>query len=189
VVAAISVLTVGFTAVKLLDGGAAAPPVAEMGNAGNATAGGVVRAPDISRLSPRERFDRLFERVVSAAERQLPDTVLFFAPMALNAYGQLAQVDADARYHAAMIHLVVGEYGPALALADTILADTPGHLFGTLIQGEIAEATGDSAALTASYAAFRAAWDREMAAGRPGYADHRAVLEDFRNRATARRAP
>jgi hypothetical protein len=189
VVAAITVLTIGLTTAKLLDGGAAAPAIAEMGNAGNASAGGVVRAPDISQLSPRERFDRLFERVVSAAERQLPDTVLFFAPMALNAYGQLAQVDADARYHAAMIHLVVGEYGPARALADTILAETPGHLFGTLIRGEIAEAGGDAAALTTSYAAFRAAWDPEMAAGRPEYAEHRAVLEDFRNRATARRTP
>ena len=189
VVAAISVLTIGLTAAKLLEGGVAAPPVAEMGNAGNASAGGVVRAPDISQLSPRERFDRLFERVVSAAERQLPDTVLFFAPMALNAYGQLTSVDADARYHAAMIHLVVGEYGPARALADTILAETPGHLFGTLIRGELAEASGDTAALTASYTAFRAAWDAEMAAGRPEYGDHRAVLEDFRNRATARRTP
>lgn len=186
-VAAVSVVTIVLTVVKMWGGQLGAPPAPEMGNAGNAPAGGVVRAPDLSAMTPREQFDRLFERVVGAAERQQVDTVLFFAPMAINAYALLPEVDADARYHAAMIHLAVGELAPARALADTILAEQPGHLFGILIQGEVAEAAGDQAALGAAYRAFRDAWERESAAARPEYAEHRPVLEDFRSRAAARR--
>lgn len=146
---------------------------------------GPTRGPDISGMSPRERFDRLFDRVVGAAERQQPDTVALFAPMALGAYALLDAVDIDARYHAAMIHLVVGELAEARALADSIEAEVPGHLFGALIRGEAAEVENDLSALERAYAAFLGAWDREQAAGRSEYAEHQPILEDFRTRALA----
>ena len=58
--------------------------------------------------------------------------------MALGAYQQLDSRDADARYHAAVLHLQVGDFAPALALADTILTESPGHLFGYLVRGTVA---------------------------------------------------
>ena len=39
----------------------------------------------------------------------------------------------------------VGDFPGALALADTILARTPGHLFGYIVRGTAAGFQGDSA--------------------------------------------
>ncbi len=166
----------------LVGRGTPAPIVPSMGNAGNATSALQTRAPDISSMSPRQRFDRLFERI---AESQSSDTVMMFAPMALGAYRQLDQVDTDARFHAATIHLIVGETGPAKALADTIAAANPTHLFAHLIRGEAAKRENDAAGLAKSYAAFLGAYDAEMKAGRKEYLEHQPWLDEFRTRARA----
>lgn len=170
--------------VAYLAGRDTAPQAPTMANAGNAS-GRTAAPPDISSMGPRERFDRLFDRVLRAAEAQSTDTVLMFAPMALGAYEQLDQVDQDARYHAAMIHLVVGEFPQARAKADTILAENAKHLFGFIIRGEVAEQQNDTAALAKAYADFLAAYDAETKAARQEYREHQPVLDDFRNRALA----
>jgi hypothetical protein len=164
------------------------PAVAEMGNAGNAATtprSPAGRAPDISKLTPRERFDRLWERVMRAAENQSADTVLLFAPMALGAYEQLDSVDTDARFHAAMIHVAVGELAQAKALADTIAVTTPGHLFAPLIRANVAEQENDTRTLNRAYAEFLDSYRAELAANRAEYVDHRPLLEEFRTRAQA----
>ena len=168
-----------------LGGGRPATPV--MANAGNAGANSPLstRAPDISQMTPRERFDRLFDRVMGAAERGDSTTVTQFSPMALGAYDMLDQVDADARYHAAMIHLVNGGVEAALALADTIQRAAPDHLFGYLIRGEAADRVNDLAALNASYRAFLDNYDAQIRADHVEYREHRTALEDFRTRARA----
>ncbi len=181
------VITIVMIGLKLGRGQVAAPTVASMGNAGNASSSGPVRAPDITKLTPRERFDRLFDRVIRAAESQSPDTVAMFSPMALGAYEQLDQVDTDARYHAAMIHLVLGQFPEARALADTILATQPTHLLAFVIRGEAAEQQKDQATLAAAYRGFLAAYDAEIKADRQEYSEHKPVLDDFRTRALARR--
>lgn len=165
---------------------AAPPDMANVGNVGAAPGGGPTGpAPDISSMSPRERFDRLFERVVRASEAGDSVTVVQFAPMALGAYAQLDAVDTDARYHAAMIDLAVRDFPGAEALADTILAGAPGHLFAYLIRGEAADRQNNAAALTRSYQDFLDHYDAEMRAGRVEYAEHRPALDDFRTRAKA----
>ena len=138
------------------------------------------RAPDISQMSPRERFDRLFNRVMQAAEAGDSSQVQQFTPMALGAYQQLDSVDADARYHAAVIHLQVGDFGPAKALADTILAQAPGHLFGYVIRGTAARLQGDSVGLRRAEEAFLAHYQTEIAAKRVEYSDHQPVLDQFK---------
>ena len=55
---------------------------------------GPVRGPDISALSPQERVDRLYNRVMLLAEQGKTDSVLFFAPMAIDAYRMLGALDA-----------------------------------------------------------------------------------------------
>jgi len=166
------------------------PIVPDMGNAGNGDAAGAVpplaqRAPDISNLTPRERFDRLWDRVVRAAEAGDSVTVIQFAPMALGAYRMMDEVDADARYHAATIDLVIGDLPAALALADTIQVVAPGHLFADIVRGEVADRRNDVQALTRSYRDFLSHYDAELRAGRAEYADHKPILEDFRTRAKA----
>ena len=140
-------------------------------------------APDISRLSPRERFDRLYDRIMTAAESGDSASVIRFAPMAFGAYDQLDQVDIDARYHVAMIHLTLGEYPEALALADSIQHEAPNHLFADVLRGEVAAARNDSTGLKQSYARFLRNYAAEMKANRQEYKEHGPVLEDFHRRA------
>jgi len=141
--------------------------------------------PDISNMSPRERFDRLYNRSMRAAESGDASTLGTFAPMALLAYAQLDSVDADARYHAAMLKLHTGDVPGATVLADSILGADPGHLFGYVIQVTVARWQRDSAALTAAHRAFLAHYDTEMRAPRPEYAEHQTILADTRRDALA----
>ena len=60
-------------------------------------------APDISQMTPRERFDRLFNRVMAAAEIGDTAEVERFLPMARMAYDQLPAIDPDARYFGAAL--------------------------------------------------------------------------------------
>lgn len=143
------------------------------------------RAPDISALSPRQAFDRLYDRVMAAAEAGDTATMVMFSTHALQAYTQLDSVDADARYHAAVLALQLGGYQEALALADTILATEPTHLFGFLIRGTVAELSGDAAALAAAHAGFRRAWSTESGRTRAEYLDHQSLLDEFRRAALA----
>lgn len=141
--------------------------------------------PDISNMTPRERFDRLFDRVMRSSETGDESSVTTFAPMALQAYSMLDSIDADARYHAALIMLHTGDVDGARALADTISKEQSGHLFGTVIRGTIARFRQDQKGLDAAYAEFLKNYDREDATGRPEYAAHRRALDDFLEAARA----
>jgi len=136
--------------------------------------------PDISSMSPRERFNRLYNRVMTAAQSGDEGTVGRFTPMALTAYAQLDTVDADARYHAALLEVHTGDVAGATALADTILAQDPGHLFGYIIQGTVARWQKDDKALARAYAGFQQHYDAETKAGRPEYSEHSRSLDEFR---------
>jgi hypothetical protein len=141
-------------------------------------------------MSPRERFDRLYNRVMRAAEQGDSGTVTRFAPMAFLAYDQLESVDADARYHAAVLRLHVrGDTAGALRLADSIQMANPRHLFAFLIRGTAARLTRNDRLLQRANADFLAAWDQEMKAGRPEYRDHQTMLEQFRDRARVPGSP
>ena len=150
--------------------------------------GGEGAPPDLSTMAPRERFDRLYRRVMRAAESGDTATTARFAPMAILAYGQLDTVDADARYHVAVLQLHVrGDTAAALRLADTVLAANPRHLFGFLIRGTVARLAGDARLLDGAYDGFLAAWDAEIKAARPEYRDHRPMLDQFHAAALAAR--
>jgi hypothetical protein len=166
-----------------------APDMANAGAAGAQALGSQVPAgpaPDISRMTPRERFDRLFNRIMQAAESGDTAQVVRFTPMALGAYAQLDSADADARYHAAVLRLQVGDVPGALALADTILARTPGHLFGYVVRGDAADLQGDTAAARRAARDFLAHYAAEMGAGRIEYREHAAVIDEFKQRTEGR---
>jgi hypothetical protein len=139
--------------------------------------------PDISTMSPRERFNRLYNRVMQAAQSGDEATVSRFTPMALMAYAQLDTIDADARYHTALLKVHTGDVEASRALADSILAQSPGHLFGYIIQGTVARFRKDQKALARAYRGFLKHYDGEMKAGRPEYQEHRTSLDDFRKAA------
>lgn len=184
---------IGFTVVR----GARAPAAPDMANAGaqgaqqtpgqpqaeGGPAGAPGSPPDISQMTPRERFDRLFNRVMQAAERRDTAQVQRFTPMALAAYTQLDSVNADARYHAAVLRLQVGDVAGAEALADTLLARSPGHLFGYIVRGTAAEFRGDTAAGRRAGREFLSHYDAERRADRIEYREHEPAIEDFKQRA------
>jgi hypothetical protein len=91
----------------------------------------------------------------------------------------LDAVDPDARYHAAMLRLHTGDAPGAAALADTILAAVPTHLFGYLIRGTLARWQRDESALTLARRMFVANYDEEQSANRPEYRDHKTILDRF----------
>ena len=139
-------------------------------------------------MSPRERFDRLYNRVMQAAQSGDEATVNRFTPMALMAYAQLDSIDADARYHAALLDVHTGDVAGSTALADTILAQHPGHLFGYVIRGTVARWRKDDQALARAYADFLKHYDAELKAGRVEYEEHKASISEFRQAAIQAKA-
>jgi hypothetical protein len=151
------------------------------GSGGAAPAGGA--PPDISQMTPRERFLRLDDRIAKAAAQGDTAMALRFAPMAISAYGMLDSYDPDVRYHAGAVHIQLGEYPAALALADTIQQDVKDHLFADMLRAEVAQAKGDQAAMTRSRKVFLQHYDAQIATGRPEYQEHRAMLDEFKRQA------
>ena len=139
--------------------------------------------PDISQLSPKERFDRLYNRVMQAAQSGDGATMSRFMPMALGAYEMLDSVDADARYHAALLRVHNGDVAGSRALGDSILATEAGHLLGYVVLGTTARWAKDEPALSKAYREFLAHYDAELKANRPEYGEHRASIDGFRREA------
>jgi hypothetical protein len=178
----LAVITLIILAVLILQQprGTAAGPLESA--AGPASAGAI--PPDISGLSPRQRFDTLFNVVMRAFESGDLARSARFVPMALMAYSQLDEVDPDARYHAAVLRLNVnGDSRTALLLADSIQAGAPEHLFAFMIRGSAGQLAGNPALVRKAERDFLAAWARETASGKPEYQDHRIMLDQFRARA------
>jgi hypothetical protein len=155
----------------------AAGPVAASGETG------MVAPPDISQLSPKGRFDRLYNRVMQAAQSGDQATMNRFMPMALGAYEMLDSVDADARYHAALLRVHSGDVQGSRALGDSILAAQPGHLLGYVVLGTTARWAKDEKGLAKAYREFLAHYDSEMKANRREYGEHRTSIDGFRREA------
>jgi hypothetical protein len=143
-------------------------------------------APDISQMTPRERADRLFDRIVDAAERGDTAEIARFQPMAIGAYNLLEARDADARYHMGVIHTLVGNPGAARAQLDSLRRDEPDHLLGFMLDYTIARVEQDAAAQQRTYRRFVDVYDAEIAKPQPEYEAHTAAINAFL--AAARRA-
>jgi double zinc ribbon protein len=136
------------------------------------------RAPDISSLSPKERADRLFDRVMRLSSEGKTDSVQFFAPMALSVYQNLGPLDADLRYDFGRVAEVAGAREIARAQADSILAADSTHLLGLVLAGRAAQLRGDSAAVRTFARRLLAAEPSESAKRLPEYERHQGdILE------------
>ena len=149
-----------------------------------ATAG--APAVDISRMTPEQRAERLFDRIMSLAERGRMDSVRFFAPMALQAYTMIGPLNQDQRYDFGRIAVITGEEAIARAQADSILAERPTHLLGLLLASDAAKLRNDVRAEREYVRRFVAAAPAEQATQRPEYAQH---ANDIETRLAAARAP
>ncbi len=131
-----------------------------------------VRAPDISSLSPQERADRLYNRVMMLATQGKADSVLFFAPMALTAYQMLAPLNADQRYDMGRIGEVAGALPLAKSQADSILRENPNHLLGLILEARLATLMGDTTQLHLYERRLIAAEKSELPKKREEYLRH-----------------
>jgi hypothetical protein len=146
-----------------------------------------VRAPDISQLSPQERADRLFNRVMMLNSEGKTDSVLFFAPMAIESYRMLNPMNSDQRYDLGRIAEVAGAYPLAKAQADTILSQNPNHLLGLILATRIADLDKRAADKKQFEAKFLSAYQSEMARKLPEYERHE---DDIKNAlADTRKSP
>jgi hypothetical protein len=147
------------------------------GGAPDASAPGA-RAPDISSMTPRERADRLFDRIMRLDTEGKKDSVQFFAPMAIAAYQMIPDPDADARYDMGRIALVTGAAPAAKIEADSILAKQPTHLLGLVLAMQAARASGDSVGAKTYLARLHTAQKPELAKNLPEYDRHKADIRD-----------
>jgi hypothetical protein len=150
--------------------GAVGPEAGGMGGAGVGVA--PVRAPDISQMSPRERADRLYDRVMRLSEEGKQDSVNLFAQMGISAYQMLPEQDADTRYDMGRIAEVAGALPLARAQADSILASDPNHLLGIILAISTARAAGDSAGVHTFETKLLSAQSSELARNLPEYQRH-----------------
>jgi hypothetical protein len=134
--------------------------------------GGPMAAPDISSMSPEERADRLFNRVMRLSSEGKTDSAAFFGPMAVGAIEALAPLDAHRRYDLGLVALVMGDAAQARAQADTVLRQNPTHLLALSLAARAADARGDEAAAREFRRRLLAAEPTERARALPEYADH-----------------
>jgi hypothetical protein len=137
-------------------------------------------------MSPEERADRLFNRVMSLWSEGKRDSAQFFAPMAMTAIGSLSPLDAHRRYDLGLVSLVAGDNATAKAQSDTILKGRPQHLLGLLLAARAADARGDSSVAREMRARLVSSEKSERASGLPEYTDHdadlRGAIEEARKR-------
>jgi hypothetical protein len=156
---------------------------ASTANAPFAGSGTGAATTDLSTMTPRQQADRLFDRVMRASTANDTGQVAFFGPMAINAYANVAPLDADARLHVGMIQLVLANPAGAMAQGDSLVRESPTHLFGPLLQARSAEQSGNTQPMRDAYRRFLARYDAEMAKQLDEYLAHRADLEAARTTA------
>ena len=171
-------------------GGAVASVTASGGApfAGGAPAAGVMAAPDISQMSPEERAQRLFDRVMRLGEEGKNDSMQFFIPMALGAYQQLPALSLDSHFDIGLLRLASGDVPAALAEADTIRRQVPTHLFAAVLRARAFQSQNDARGARQAYLDFLKNELAERSRGRPEYEEHARILDVFHSEALSRTA-
>ncbi len=163
-----------------IDGSANSLPTQAVDGAGGAPfaqGGGGGAAPNIANLSPSERANRLYTRIMEYAEAGKVDSVAFFAPMAMASHEMLEGATTDERYHFGRIAEVTNAPAVAKAQADTILEAAPNNLLGLLLAARAARMTGDNTAAKAFDQRLLKALEPELATRLPDYDMHRAEID------------
>lgn len=140
-------------------------------------AAGGIAPPDISNMSPEERANRLFNRVMQMWSEGKSDSAAFFAPMALASIESLTPLTLHSRYDIGLVALASGDVARAAAQSDTILKASPTHLLGLALSARVADARGDATAAKSSRQRLLAAENSERAKALPEYSDHATDLQ------------
>ena len=144
---------------------------------GAAPSGAPPRAPDISQMTPAQRAERLYDRVMTEAEAGRTESVASFLPMAIAAYEMLAPLNLDQRYDLGRIGEVGGDSALARAQADTILRVRPTHLLGLILGAKAARMTGNEPHAQQFDVRLRSVEARERGVALPEYLLHRNDID------------
>jgi predicted nucleic acid-binding Zn ribbon protein len=128
----------------------------------------------------RTDADRLFNRVMAAAEEGRQEEVAQFMPMALQAYEMVPALDHDGLFHLAILYETASDYDMARATAERILADVPEHILGLGVAGSASAAAGDPEAARAYFQRLLDGYGAEAGRLRPEYVDHQPMLDEYR---------
>ena len=140
-------------------------------------AGTMPRAPDISQLTPAQRAERLYDRIMREAEAGKTENVRAFLPMAVAAYEMIAPLTLDQRYDLGRIGEVGGDTTLVRAQADTILRERPTHLLGLVLGAKAARMVGNEPHARQFDARLLSVEPRERSAGLPEYLLHRNDID------------
>lgn len=159
---------------------------APMAGAAPFAGGGMPSNTDLASMSPEEKADRLFNRVMRDASEGKMDSVAMFAPMAIQSLKMLAPLNAHQHYDLGLVASVSGDLVRAKSEADAILKKNSSDLLGLTLAIRVAEASQNSAARGDFEKRLIAAEPAERKTARTEYQDHRpdidAALKDARSR-------
>jgi hypothetical protein len=144
----------------------------------DATPAGVMpRAPDISQLTPAQRAERLYDRIMRESESGHPENVRAFLPMATAAYEAIAPLNLDQRYDLGRIGEVAGDTALARAESDSILRERPTHLLGLILGAKAARMVGDEPHARQFEVRLLSVEPRERSAQLPEYLLHKNDIQ------------
>jgi hypothetical protein len=150
-------------------------------------AGPMPRAPDISQLTPAQRAERLYDRIMTEAEAGRAENVRTFLPMAIAAYEMIAPLNLDQRYDLGRIGEVGGDTTLARAQADTILRERPTHLLGLILGAKAARMVGNEPHARQFDVRLLSVEPRERSVALPEYLLHRNDIDAALAAARARK--
>lgn len=138
---------------------------------------GAMRAPDISSMSPRERADRLYDRVMRLASEGKTDSASFFATMAAQAYELLGPLDNDLKYDYGRMSEMAGNLDEAQKQSAAILASNPDHLLGLILAARVAQLKNDEATRARHFKRLLAVEKTEQAKSIEEYQRHKGDID------------
>lgn len=155
--------------------------------AGAPSSQGLGPAPnvDLSSMTPRQAADRLFDRVMRAAEQGDSAQAQNFLPMAIGAYERARPLDADGLFHLSVLQRTALEFETALETARQGLEDSPDHLLLLSAAAEAARELGDTALTREHYSHLVEVWDEERSSALEDYQVHSTLLPRIREDADA----
>ena len=135
---------------------------------------------DLASMTPREAADRLYNRVMTAAQSGDTAGAEQFLPMAIGAHDRAEPLDLDGIFHKTILERLANDTEAALASSERILTEHPTNLLGLASAAEAAAEGGDDATANAYYRRFLDAYDSEIDTQRPEYEQHGNMLPGMR---------
>ena len=172
------IVIVGVSMVRPAGPGASAPAPAAGASIGGAP-------PDLSSMTPREAADRLYTRVMSAAEEGDSLQAQQFMPMAIAAYERAAPLDHDGLFHLSLLQRTAGDLETALSTAEGILQEDPDYVLGLVAAAQAATELGLEDQAAAHYRHLLDVYDAQVARGLPEYGMHSPIMSSARSDAEA----